>query len=39
MDEDLEEITWAKFFEIFEKKDLTFLYEDSDESRFCKFIE
>jgi len=31
-------ITWFEFFQVFESNNLTFLYEDSDESRFCKFI-
>lgn len=32
-------ITWYEFFQVFESNNLTFLYEDNDESRFCKFIE
>jgi hypothetical protein len=38
----LEEISWEEFFEIFEKSDLAFLYQDkTDEgiSRFNKFVE
>lgn len=40
--EDLEEISWEKFFEKFEEKNLAFLYQDitvrGEESRFFKFI-
>lgn len=38
MEKDLEEITWAEFFQIFDKNKLKFLYEDSKDSRFYKFI-
>ncbi len=38
MDDDLEPITWAKFFETIQSKDLKFLYEDAPDSRFCKFV-
>lgn len=42
-EEELEEIGWDRFFEIFESNDLSFLYQQKtsggDESRFNKFIE
>jgi|AntAceMinimDraft_4_1070372.scaffolds.fasta_scaffold79991_2 hypothetical protein len=38
LENDLEEITWAKFFKTFKDNKLLFLYEDDDTSRFCKFI-
>jgi hypothetical protein len=42
-EENLEKIRWEEFFEIFDNKDLTFLYEektdDGQMSRFNKFIE
>lgn len=38
----LEEITWDEFFQIFDKNNLTFLYqeqlESGEQSRFFKFI-
>lgn len=41
-DEALEEVSWDKFFEIFEDRKLAFLYQDEtadgEESRFCKFV-
>lgn len=39
LDEDLEKITWAKFFKIFRENNLAFIYEDKSDSRFCKFID
>lgn len=42
-EERLEEITWDRFFEIFEENDLDFLYqektESGDTSRFNKFVD
>lgn len=42
-EEDLEEISWEEFFDIFESKNLAFLYEDTTaegrESHFFKFID
>lgn len=42
-EEDLEEIGWDRFFEIFDESDLAFLYQkrasSGGESRFNKFIE
>jgi hypothetical protein len=38
MQDELEEITWARFFQIFKEKNLQFLYEESEESRFYKFV-
>ncbi|MBP2831573.1 hypothetical protein J8281_05170 [Aquimarina sp. U1-2] len=39
---DLEEITWDRFFEIFDSSDIEFLYqeetEDGNKSNFCKFV-
>ena len=41
--DDLDEINWEHFFELFEQNNLTFLYQkktaDGEQSRFCKFIE
>jgi len=41
-EEDLEEIEWDEFFEIFDDRGLTFLYQDhlvnGDVSRFSKFV-
>jgi hypothetical protein len=41
-DEGLEEIGWDEFFEIFDSRNLAFLYQESttsgQESRFCKFV-
>ncbi len=38
LDKDLEIITWFEFFRIFEESELSFLCEEGDESRFCKFV-
>ena len=35
---ELEEISWDRFFEIFDENDLQFLYHDKEDSTFCKFI-
>lgn len=41
-EETLEEISWDQFFEIFDRSDLAFLYQDKTEagaeSRFNKFV-
>jgi hypothetical protein len=38
-EENLEEVTWDEFFDIFEENDLAFLYEEKGgESRFNKFV-
>jgi hypothetical protein len=41
-DEDLEEIEWDEFFEIFDRNDLAFLHQDEtasgEMSRFNKFV-
>jgi hypothetical protein len=38
-EENLEEISWEEFFDIFEKNDLAFLYEaKGGDSRFNKFV-
>lgn len=41
-DENLEEITWEEFFEVFENKGLSLLYEEEtangDKSRFNKLV-
>lgn len=38
----LEPVSWEEFFEVFERKNLAFVYQeqtrDGEESRFCKFI-
>jgi hypothetical protein len=34
----LEEITWDDFFEKFEERQLAFLYQDDEESRFNKLV-
>ncbi|MBD3362861.1 hypothetical protein GF362_04020 [Candidatus Dojkabacteria bacterium] len=39
LEENLEEITWAEFFEILEDQELQFLYDESEENRFYKLIE
>lgn len=39
LDDDLEVITWAKFFQIFKEKDLRFVYSLEEDSRFCKFLD
>ena len=41
-EENLEEVSWNEFFDIFEKNDLAFLYQeeiDGGKSRFNKFVE
>lgn len=40
-EEDLEEIEWDEFFETFDDRDLTFLYQEEirgNKSRFFKFV-
>lgn len=41
-EDNLEDISWDEFFEIFDDNDLEFLYQektkDGKESRFCKFV-
>jgi hypothetical protein len=40
-EETLEEVTWDEFFEVFDERNLAFLYEDKAEggkSRFNKFV-
>lgn len=37
-EETLERIDWESFFKKFEKEDLAFLYQDEDDSRFCKMV-
>lgn len=41
-DEGLEAVDWKEFFQIFDSKELAFLYQDKtasgQESRFCKFV-
>jgi hypothetical protein len=40
-EDDLEDIEWKEFFDTFDKKHLTFLYQDTikgNESRFFKFV-
>lgn len=39
LEDKLVTITWYEFFQVFESNNLTFLYEDNNESRFCKFID
>lgn len=36
--EALERIPWEKFFEKFDEENLSFLYQDEDDSRFSKFV-
>ncbi|HET8839560.1 MAG TPA: hypothetical protein VFM82_11265 [Flavobacteriaceae bacterium] len=42
-EENLKEISWDRFFEIFDDNDLQFLYQeetkDGEKSRFCKFVD
>jgi hypothetical protein len=38
-DENLTEISWEEFFEIFEENNLALLLSPKDESRFNKFVE
>ncbi|ERI15421.1 hypothetical protein O206_19305 [Ochrobactrum sp. EGD-AQ16] len=35
----LEEINWNDFFAIFDDRKLAFLYEETEDSRFNKFID
>lgn len=37
-DDNLTEIDWEEFFEIFEERGLAFLYQDEGDSRFNKFV-
>ena len=41
-DDALEQISWDKFFEVFESENLSFLYQEKvdggSQSRFCKFV-
>lgn len=37
-DQNLEEVDWNNFFAIFDDRNLVFLYEDVNDSRFNKFI-
>jgi hypothetical protein len=37
-EESLEETSWEKWFEIFEDRDLVFLYEPDSDSRFFKLV-
>ena len=37
-EDSLEEIPWEQFFDIFEKTNLAFLYQDEDDSRFSKLV-
>lgn len=41
-EDNLENISWDQFFEIFENNNLEFLYQEKtksgEESRFCKFV-
>ena len=39
MEDRLVPITWYDFFQILKDNNLTFMYEDNEESRFCKFVE
>jgi len=36
--ENLKEISWKEFFEIFDEHELTFLYQDEKNSRFNKLV-
>ncbi len=36
--ENLEEITWDEFFQVFDRNNLVFVYEEAPESRFAKFV-
>lgn len=42
-DESLEQVSWERFFEIFDSRHLAFLYQDKtaggEQSRFNKFVE
>jgi hypothetical protein len=35
----LEPISWAEFFEVFDDRKLAFLYQDEKKSRFNKFVD
>ena len=35
---ELKEISWDTFFEIFDKNNLEFLYQNEEDSTFCKFV-
>lgn len=35
---ELKEISWDKFFEIFDENNLEFLYQEEEDSTFCKFV-
>lgn len=37
-EDSLEEIPWETFFDIFEKNNLAFLYQDEEDSRFSKLV-
>lgn len=37
-EDNLTEIDWEEFFEIFEERGLAFLYQDEGDSRFNKFV-
>lgn len=37
-EDDLEKIEWGNFFELFEENDLAFIYQEGDDTTFCKFI-
>lgn len=37
-DDNFKEISWDEFFKQFEDNDLAFLYQDSDDSTFHKFV-
>jgi hypothetical protein len=36
--EELEEISWERFFNLLSKNDLLFIYDNEDDSRFCTFV-
>lgn len=35
----IEDITWDEFFSQFEEKDLAFIYQDDEDSRFFRIVE
>jgi hypothetical protein len=37
-EENLEEVEWDEFFQVFDENDLAFLYQGEGESRFNKFV-
>jgi hypothetical protein len=37
-EENLEEVSWDEFFEVFDGNKLAFLYQDEGDSRFNKFV-